>query len=269
MATEAAAKTKAKAKAGGLYPAMLEAGKKFRKLGKDGTGNFGKYGTLPKTLEAVKGPLAEAGLIVMQPLVWEREKVNIESGEITPGRAFLRTIIVHASTGEKIESEVPLNIDREEKKIGASLTYFRRYMIWSLLCIQPEDGGDLDSEGLASNSDLASLRNRSIEMAEDAYGKGSDCIAEAAAAVREAAKKIAGVTGNKVRDDQIANLAIALSKVTLGFGEDGEPQIQAQTRVTGPDPLLQEIVDGKVDPAKMKLTPLPAKEGGKTGSKKA
>jgi len=252
----------------GLYEALIKAAQKFPDMSKDGQGNFGKYGTLPATLKAVRGPLAAHGLILTQPVRWVPEAIDNDTGETRPGQAYQQTILTHAPSGEQLLSEVPLNTAQSEQGVGKSMTYYRRYLACGLLGIAFSDEEDLDDKDpavdLMSSSPLLpldELRLMSVKMAETAYGKDHPDLKGLAGVIRKAAAVQAGISRpNSVTE--IAKFSAAMGSVTLGFDDCGDPMIAAEPdRATGPDPLLQSICEGELDPADMPITPLDAKKG--------
>jgi hypothetical protein len=95
------------------------------------------YSSLNAVFEAIKEPFAENGLAVSQPI------------EITEtGRMVLVTKLMHVS-GEMIESKMLLpNIDAPQK-IGAALSYYRRYSLLAI-CGLPtlDDDGEEAEKGV-------------------------------------------------------------------------------------------------------------------------
>jgi len=82
-----------------------------------------RYGDLNAYLEVIKKPLADCGLAIAQ--------LPITNG--------LKTILLHES-GETIESEMTIpNLPADPQKVGAALTYMRRYMIAAMLMLNAED----------------------------------------------------------------------------------------------------------------------------------
>ena len=245
----------------GLYEALIKAAQKFPDMSKDGTGNFGKYGTLPATLKAVRGPLAAHGLILTQPVRWVPEAIDNDTGETRPGQAYQQTILTHAPSGEQLLSEVPLNTAQSEQGVGKSMTYYRRYLACGLLGIAFSDEEDLDDKDMVEEDRLGELRLMSVQMAENAYGKDHPDLEGLAGVIRQAAAVQAGISRpNSVTE--VAKFAQAMGSVTLDFDENGDPMIAAEPdRATGPDPLLQSICEGELDPADMPITPLDAKNG--------
>ena len=108
-----------------IYQKLLDCKKEFTAISKDQKNphfNSAYYdiNSLHKMVDPI---LHESGLIVMNP--------------ITEGR--ITTEIVDVETGEKISSSLDLNNNTNPQKIGGEITYFRRYILSSLLGLQAED----------------------------------------------------------------------------------------------------------------------------------
>ena len=94
-----------------------------------------KYGDLNSYLEVITEPLATCGLAIVQM-------------PITNG---LQTMLLHES-GEHLESECTIpGLTADPQKLGAAITYLRRYMIASFLCLNAEDD---DGESVVRGSDM-------------------------------------------------------------------------------------------------------------------
>lgn len=90
-----------------------------------------KYADLDAILEAIGTALHDAGLLLTQPTKL------LESGS-----TVLITKLTHAESGESIESELPIAIPSDPQKLGASMTYYRRFSLCSLLAIAPDEDDD-------------------------------------------------------------------------------------------------------------------------------
>ena len=131
---------------GQLFGALAEAQKEIKNPIKDkeaiirGENKFGKpfekrysYSDLSTILDQVKIPLAKHGLSILQ-FPNETEKGLV-----------LTTVLGHSS-GEKIQSSVPLPSNLKPQDLGSHITYMRRYSICSILAINGEDDEDGDME---------------------------------------------------------------------------------------------------------------------------
>ena len=112
-----------------LFSALIKAQEAMGPVKKEARGNYGKYATLDTVLETIDKPLHDNDLTYVQ-------LVNVN--EFGPN---LITKLIHASTGESIESIYPIvsKDPSDPQKIGGSLTYARRYSLMALLGLAPED----------------------------------------------------------------------------------------------------------------------------------
>lgn len=112
---------------------LLEFQKRVHAIAKDSTNPFFKsnYFDINKLLLEVKPILNELGLVINQPLT------NID------GKPALKTVLLGVKedgTINKIYEEVvPLIENPDPQKMGAIITYYRRYALQSLLALQAED----------------------------------------------------------------------------------------------------------------------------------
>ena len=114
----------------GIHQALIKAQAEFGPVLKDARANYGQYATLANVIETITDPLHSAGIVWFQPV-----EVR-ESGEVV-----LLTVLVHAETGEKIESRYPVRCKdpHDPQKVGGAVTYARRYALLALLGLAPED----------------------------------------------------------------------------------------------------------------------------------
>ena len=114
-----------------LYTALLAAMRDFAPVVKNATNPHlkSKYADLGAVLDAVAEPLANHGLLLLQRFTHDQ------------GGAILVTELVHAASGERLTSEVPVvsKDPTDPQKIGAAITYYRRYSLLALLGLAPED----------------------------------------------------------------------------------------------------------------------------------
>lgn len=114
-----------------LWKAMLEAQKEIKHAVKDAKNPHFKndYATLQSTLDAVKGHLNRAGLVLSQT-------INKED----PGYVGVTTKIVHAESGETTEDDQVIPLSKNDAQgLGSAVTYARRYGIQAILAIASED----------------------------------------------------------------------------------------------------------------------------------
>jgi ERF superfamily len=115
-----------------LATALITAKLKFKPIAKTKTNPHykSKYACLDSILDAISDALAASGLLLIQPT------------EIENGTPVLKTILIHAPTGDRFESILPLPILSDPQKLGSALTYYRRYGICNLLAISPDEDDD-------------------------------------------------------------------------------------------------------------------------------
>jgi len=108
-----------------IWTALHAAKQELGKVPKDSTNPFfkSKYFDINGLLDVVEPCLHKHGLFVIQP--------------IADGKVCTR--IVHAATGESIESSLQLSGTNDPQKHGSEITYYRRYTLQSLLAMQADD----------------------------------------------------------------------------------------------------------------------------------
>ena len=89
-----------------------------------------KYATLDEILEAIAPALLANNLLLIQPTI------------VKDNSTVLKTILIHAESGEQLESELTIPAITDPQKLGAAMTYYRRFSICSLLAIAPDDDDD-------------------------------------------------------------------------------------------------------------------------------
>lgn len=130
-----------------LAAALAAAQGQLTNVGQDGRGNYGKYLTLPKLIDAVRPILAANGL------AWSAMPAIGEDGAPT-----MKYRLMHTS-GEVLEGEMALMLTkRDAQGQGSALTYARRYALAAVLNI----GADEDDDGQhATNLQREHTRPRS------------------------------------------------------------------------------------------------------------
>lgn len=133
-----------------LAAALAVAQGKFEGAKKDAANPFhkSKYADLASVWDAVRLPLAENGLSVVQLIA-----------DAPAGHIRLVTIILHSS-GQKIESafNMPVKDAGNPQAVGSALTYARRYALMAALGVAPEDddGNAATTKTTAKKSDSES-----------------------------------------------------------------------------------------------------------------
>ena len=127
---------------GKISAAMLKAQKEMGNASKSANNPFfkSKYADLNAIREAVIPPLNANGISVLQPLVYQDE------------RMFVRTTLLHES-GEAIcsDTEVVCAKQNDPQAMGSAISYARRYGLQSLPCVGAEDD-DAESATVRSGS---------------------------------------------------------------------------------------------------------------------
>lgn len=122
---------------GELAAALSKAQAAFPKVLKDRTAKIAstrgeysyKYADLASLLEAIRKPLSDNGLAVVQPI------------ETTDSGMVLHTMLLHSS-GEHLDSYYPLTAHERPQEMGSEITYSRRYALSALLGIASEEDDD-------------------------------------------------------------------------------------------------------------------------------
>jgi len=113
-----------------LAGALLIFNTKVENIKKDAENPFFKsnYASLSNILDAIKMPLIESGLTFMQ---------------FPTGSNGLRTILIHAESGESIEDTYEMRPTKDDPQgRGSTITYQRRYALASILGLNIDDDDD-------------------------------------------------------------------------------------------------------------------------------
>lgn len=114
-----------------LMKALLKAQKEMGAATKGANNPFfrSKYADYGSVLEAVKEPLNNAGVLLLQPHI------------MIDGNLYVKTVLVHAETGEEYSSTTPVVCSKvnDPQALGSAITYARRYGLQSLPCLPTED----------------------------------------------------------------------------------------------------------------------------------
>jgi ERF superfamily len=112
-----------------------------------------KYATLDEILEAIAPALLANNLLLIQPTIAKDNST------------VLKTILLHAESGEQLESELTIPAITDPQKLGAAMTYYRRFSICSLLAIAPDDDDDGNTaKATATVNREVKLRNLIAEL---------------------------------------------------------------------------------------------------------
>lgn len=109
--------------------------------GQVGSGKF-KYANLTSTWEAVKQLLKENGIVVYQ---------SPTNGIGGVGGNLFKTTLFHLESGESVTEVMGMVITRQDPQaFGAAITFYRRYMLTSMLGLIPDDDNDAREHRLAT-----------------------------------------------------------------------------------------------------------------------
>ncbi len=207
-----------------LFSALLSAQKAFGKVLKESVNPHlkNKYAALDSVLDAVRDPLLEAGIILLQPAVDTGERD--EHGNLKV--ATVRTILVHAESGESYEVQTSIPIPKNDAQgFGSAVTYARRYALLGLLGLAPEDddGNAASSSGgnRASGQQSSGQQQRTQQRAPAQQPRAAEAAPANAGATDAAhAKKLAEAI-ETVRNAPLERLDYLSQRASLAFtGED-------------------------------------------------
>lgn len=109
-----------------LVAAQMEMGKALKES--ENSHFRSKYADLGNVMDACMPALNRHGIAVIQP-----------TGESDAGR-FVKTILIHSESGDTLECEVPLILQKNDMQgYGSAVTYARRYGLMVMAGIAPED----------------------------------------------------------------------------------------------------------------------------------
>lgn len=119
---------------------------------KEATGQVGsrqyKYSNLVDTWETIKDLMKSNNLVVLQ---------SPTTGDAGIGQYF-ETLIFHTDSGQWIREQMLMVLQRDDPQaIGAGITYYRRYMITSMLGLIPDDDNDAKDHRLATQEQKAQM----------------------------------------------------------------------------------------------------------------
>ena len=143
------------------YTKLLEVQKKIKPIIKDSNNPFfkSKYADINSVLAEIRPILSEFGIVVMQPT------------RIVDGHNVLMTYLVNADNGEQLgEASMLLPDIQDVQKLGAAITYLRRYELVSILALEQEDDDGSSAsttQQLAAKSAPHTLNNPKYEVGVD------------------------------------------------------------------------------------------------------
>ncbi len=203
-----------------LYQALLKAQNAFNAVVKDGKNPMFKssYATLDSVLDAVRQPLLDAGILLLQPPIDTGERTDKPS-------ATVKTQLIHAESGESLEilTTIPLG-KNDAQGYGSAVTYARRYALLGLLGIAPEDDDGNAASGGSSTSRPAAARQ---QQRPAPAARQSDPASAPTASSGNGEKPAAKAAGpsletalNKIKKSSLDKLDFAEQWVKLNFAGD-------------------------------------------------
>lgn len=111
---------------------------------KNATGQVGsrqyKYNNLNDTWETIKVLVDDNDLVVYQSPFYSNS-----------GGTMFKTTLYHTASGQFITEVMPMILTKQDPQgIGAAITYYRRYMLISMLGLIPDDDNDAREQRLAT-----------------------------------------------------------------------------------------------------------------------
>lgn len=113
-----------------LYAALSKAQGLFESVVKKQEGNYGKYANISDGLDMVLPILSDLGVCVMQPFT-DTEMVTILAHESGAVREYRVKMVLDSG-----------NRGNATQKVGSTVTYYRRYHLFSILGLATEDEMD-------------------------------------------------------------------------------------------------------------------------------
>lgn len=135
-----------------FYNALLKVQKELGKVTKGSVNPFfrSNYADLNAHIDAVEPILNKNGFILKQPTT----VINTPTGPVN----LVTTVITHADTGLSEESALALPVFEDMQKLGAAITYARRYTLSSSLSMQAEDDDGNKASGKVSPKAKSKVR---------------------------------------------------------------------------------------------------------------
>lgn len=126
-----------------LAQKLLDVQKSIGALKKDSDNPYfkSKYADLNQVLEVAKQALHPEGIVIVQG-----------PGHDANGK-YIQTVLLDTESGQSIDCKVPFSgAESDMQKIGAAITYARRFGLVSLLALEQEDDDGEAAVGRSSNN---------------------------------------------------------------------------------------------------------------------
>ncbi len=201
-------------KGGRLAEALAKAQGEIRNPGKNAENPHFKarYSTLADGIAAIRGPLSMNGIAYTQ------------TTRMDGGLLILTTSLIHAISGESIESEWPVGTYEKltPQQMGSALTYARRYSLFDVVGIS---GADDDDDGNAASQGRSNDPVRNGSMSAERYRQETETWvsnASDANAIRDRWKNEATIRRDLLTPEQTQKLLDTVTKRTHLL--EGKPQ---------------------------------------------
>lgn len=153
--------------------------------GQVGQGKF-RYANLVSTWGTVKDLLKSNGLTIVQ---------SPTMGDHNVGQQFQTTI--YHSSGEWVKETMQMALQREDPQaLGAAISYYRRYMVTSMLGLIPDDDNDAKDHRLATAQQKAQWIG-AVRLIYPDISKPQDII--------QTIESIVGKHPSRIREDEAEN----------------------------------------------------------------
>jgi len=164
-----------------IYQKLFKAKKEIGTVFKDAKNPFFKssYLSLNGLIDAVEVVLSQNDLLLLQPL---------KDGCVV-------TQIVDVEEGTSIESSISLPNIQDPQKVASAITYYRRYTLQSLLCLQSED-----DDGNRATKQVKEERKPSLTTA------GFDYLKSDKATKEDLSKALSGRRMEKAQREELSKL---------------------------------------------------------------
>ena len=199
-----------------LYTALAKAQSEIEAAGKNQSNPFynSKYADIHDIGQAVKEPLANNGLFYMQ--MWEKGS--------SPNELLLRTMIGHSSGAEILfVSSILCPDPTNSQKVGASLTYSKRYALAGALGVTSTERQYDDDANLLQFSDKVVH-----QKLKTAAGNG-------VVSFRAEWKKTAKLDRNKITKDDLDSLEKTAKSADEKNGTEAPPPTPKKPSVVRPE----------------------------------
>lgn len=197
-----------------------------------------RYASLDDIMAKIRKPLSEQGLTITHDLRDDHAKCY--------------TILTHAGSGESIETSYPTLISDGDthQKLGAKMTYARRYGLCLLLGIAPDEDADGAYQDDAKNNksaepsqaDIAKLKNcKTVEELAETWL--NDLTKEQRKSLIEIKDQVKKDLEEKQKESD-ANVNPGVSDMTIGNIEDAPtPEPTPQDREPIDEPMIPDGVN--------------------------